>query len=118
MLRNARIIAWLLVIILTLLSVVPPWLRPNTNVSHNVEHFAALFVTGLAFGLGYNRRPVMVALVLVLFCAAIETVQLFVPGRHSRLSDFIVDAAAAMAGVTVAFVGDRVRARFQSIRGD
>jgi VanZ family protein len=84
MLRSARIIAWVLVFVLTLLSVVPPWLRPTTNVSHNVEHFAALFVTGVAFGLGYSRRPVIVALVLVFFCGAIEIVQLLVPRRHSR----------------------------------
>jgi VanZ family protein len=107
MLRSARIIAWVLVFILTLLSVVPPWLRPTTNVSHNVEHFAALFVTGVAFGLGYSRRPVIVGLVLVFFCAAIEIVQLLVPGRHARLSDFIVDAVAATAGVAAAFVGGR-----------
>jgi VanZ family protein len=104
MLRSFRTIAWLLVILLTLMSIAPPWLRPSTDLSHNVEHFAALFVTGLTFGLGYGRRPVMVALILVLFCAVIEIVQLFVPGRHSRLSDFIVDAAAAMAGVAVAFL--------------
>jgi VanZ family protein len=80
-------------------------LRPTTNVSHNVEHFAALFVTGVAFGLGYSRRPVIVALVLVFFCGAIEIVQLLVPGRHSRLSDFIVDALGAVTGVAAAFVG-------------
>jgi hypothetical protein len=60
MLRSARIVAWVLVFILTHLSVVPPWLRRTTNVSRNVEHFAALFVTGVAFGLGYSRRPVIV----------------------------------------------------------
>jgi VanZ family protein len=108
MLRSARIIAWLLVFILALLSVVPPELRPNTNLPHNVEHFAALFITGVAFGVGYRRRPLIVTSVLVFFCGAIEIVQLLVPGRHSRLSDFIVDAFAATAGVATAFVGGRV----------
>jgi VanZ family protein len=41
----------------------------------------------------------------VFFCGAIEIVQLLVPGRHSRLSDFIVDALGAVTGVAAAFVG-------------
>jgi VanZ family protein len=105
--RTVRIIAWLLAIIVTVLSVVPPWLRPSIDVPHNFEHFAALFGTGLAFGLGYARRPIVIALMLVVFSAAIEVVQLFVPGRHSRPSDFIVDTAAAVTGVAVAFVAGR-----------
>ncbi len=41
---------------------------------------------------------------LVLFAGAIELAQTFVPGRHARLSDFIVDAvtvgvAAAAASI-------------------
>ncbi len=116
--RTARVAAWLLALTVIMLSVVPPWLRPSTDVSHNFEHFAALFVTGLAFGFGYGRRPIVVALVLVLFSAAIEIVQLFVPGRHSRLSDFIVDALAACAGVALAFVAGRTRAKFQNVGAD
>ena len=103
-LKTARIIAWLLAVTVIVLSVVPPSLRPETDAPHNFEHFAALFVTGLAFGFSYHRRPIVVAFALVLFTAAIEIVQIFVPGRHSRLSDFIVDALAACAGVTLAFI--------------
>jgi VanZ family protein len=118
MLRTARIAAWLLAVTVTMLSVVPPWLRPGTDAPHIVEHFAALFVTGLAFGFGYDRRPVVVALALVLFAAAIEIAQIFVPGRHSRLSDFFVDVLAACAGVALAFVASRTRAKFPNVSAD
>jgi hypothetical protein len=56
----------------------------------------------LAFGLGYDIRHSRTALFLVTFPAAVEIVQLFVPGRHARLSDFLVDALAMTLGVWAA----------------
>jgi VanZ family protein len=44
---------------------------------------------------------------LVLFARAIELAQLFVPGRHSRLSDSIVDALAGCAGAVLASITAR-----------
>jgi len=35
----------------------------------------------------------------VFFSGAVEIAQLFVPGRHARLSDFIVDGLAITVGV-------------------
>ena len=81
-----------------MLSLVPPWLRPETDVPHDLEHFSIFFVTGAAFGVGYSRRPKLVAAVLVIFAAAVELAQIVDPGRHARVSDFIVDALAACVG--------------------
>ena len=44
-----------------------------------------------AFGFGYERRTKPLATILVPFCAFIEIAQLFVPGRHARLLDFVID---------------------------
>lgn len=104
----ARVTAWLVASAVAVLSFVPPSLRPETEVPHRFEHFIAFFVTGLAFGFGYDRRPVAAAAGLVLFSAAIEIIQIFVPGRHSRLSDFIVDALAVAIGVALAAVSVRI----------
>jgi VanZ family protein len=104
-----RGVAWLGLLAVIVLSVVPPALRPETAAPHKLEHFAAFLVIGLAFGLGYSRRPLRVALGVVAFCALIEIAQIFVPGRHARLSDFLVDAIAATAGVMLAaFAGRRL----------
>jgi hypothetical protein len=46
----------------------------------------------------------VVAIGLVIFAGAIELAQLFAPGRHARLSDFIVDASAACIGLAAALV--------------
>jgi VanZ family protein len=97
--RAARIAAWGLAAMIVVLSLVPPELRPETGAPHNIEHFVAYAATGLAFGLGYARRTAVLALALVIFSGCIELSQLLVPGRHARVSDFIVDALAMCFGV-------------------
>jgi len=94
--------AWLLLLAIVVLSVVPPDFRPVTPAPHNVEHLAIFFLTGLAFGLGYESRPFLQAIGLVAFSAAIELLQLSVPGRHARLSDFFVNAVSVALGIGLA----------------
>jgi hypothetical protein len=65
------------------------------------------FTTGFAFGVAYPDKPFALAIGIVIFCAAIELAQRWAPGRHARLSDFIVDAAAACIGLGAAFVAAR-----------
>jgi VanZ family protein len=96
----ARIAAWGLAAAIIVLSVVPPDLRPGTPIPHYLEHFAIYAVTGCAFGLGYGLRPSLLAMRLVIFSGCIEIIQLFIPGRHARFGDFLVDAIATCAGVT------------------
>jgi len=81
------------------LSVVPPTLRLETGLPHGIEHFVIYWGTGLAFALGYELKPALLATRLVFFSGAVEIAQLFVPGRHARLSDFIVDGLAITVGV-------------------
>ena len=99
LLPAAQIVAWILATTIAVLSVVPPDLRPETGVPHNLEHFLIYAATGIAFSLGYDRSPTVLAILLVLFSAAVEIAQLFVPGRHARLVDFVTDALAACTGV-------------------
>jgi VanZ family protein len=112
MLKAARITGWLLAAVIAVLSLVPPALRPETGAPHNLEHFAMFFVTAIAFGFGYNRRPIFTAVALVIFAGAIEIAQNFVPGRHARWSDFVVDAVALCIGTTMgSFIGVRTLQR-------
>jgi VanZ family protein len=89
--KAARIVAWNLAATIVILSLVPPALRPETGTPHNLEHFTICAATGFAFGLGYKRRRDLLAILLVIFVSSIEIAQLFVPGRHARLSDLIID---------------------------
>jgi VanZ family protein len=100
--KAARISAWSLAAVIVILSLVPPTLRPETGGPHSLEHFTIFAATGFAFGLGYKRRHDLLAVLLVIFSGSIEIAQLFVPGRHARLGDFIIDAVAACIGLVVA----------------
>lgn len=102
----ARVVAWTLVGAIIVLSVVPPTIRPQTPLPHTVEHFGIFFATGMAFGFAYFRRHVLLLMpLLVAFAGAVEVMQLPVPGRHARLSDFVVDASAGCLGAAVSVWG-------------
>jgi len=96
---SAAFVALGLATAIVALSVVPPSLRPETGLPHGIEHFVIYLATGLAFALGCELRPGLLATLLVFFSGAVEIAQLFVPGRHARLSDFIVDGLAMTVGV-------------------
>jgi VanZ like family len=105
-----RTVAWVLAIAIAVFSVVPPSLRLQTGLPHAFEHFAIFWVTGAAFTLGYTLTPLLV-IVLVVFSGAVEIVQLFIPGRHARVSDFIVDALACIIGLVTIAVLAQVQTR-------
>jgi len=99
-----RFVAWTSAAVIVILSIVPPGLRPETNIPHDLEHAGIFLLTGLAFGLAYDYAKGWFASYMVAFSAAVELVQLLVPGRHARLSDFVVDAAAICFGLMMAWL--------------
>lgn len=99
--RGARIGAWLLAVAIIVLSLVPTSLRPETDLPHDLEHFVIFIAAGIAFGVGYSRKPGWVTVWLVIFAGAIEIAQILAPGRHARLSDFFVDTLAACVGLAI-----------------
>lgn len=102
--RIFQIAAWLLAAAIVVLSLSPPSYRPVTDAPHNLEHFAIFVLTGFAFAIGYPHRYSLNVFGLLGFCAFIEIAQLLVPGRHSRLTDFVVDALATGLGIGTAFL--------------
>jgi VanZ family protein len=109
--KAARVAAWSLAAAIVILSLVPPALRPETSAPHSLEHFIIYAATGFAFGLGYKRRHDLLAVLLILFSTSVEIAQLFVPGRHARLSDLIIDAAAACIGLVMSSLLSPARVR-------
>jgi VanZ family protein len=100
--KTIRVAAWVFIAAIVVLSLVPPSLRPETGAPHSVERFTVYAATGFVFGLGYKHRHDLLTILLVIFSGSIEIAQLFVPGRHARLSDFIIDAIAACIGIAMA----------------
>jgi VanZ family protein len=107
----SRVAGWFLIVVIIVLSFVPPGYRPVAPVPHNMEHLSIFLPTGLAIGLGYERRHLSQSLALVALSAVIELIQLEIPGRHGRLSDFLVNAVSACLGVGLAALMPWVRQR-------
>src|ERR1700712_4997096 len=97
-----RIFAWLLTAAVTFATLGPPSLRPHSNLGQDGEHALAFVLIGLSFGAAYARHRIITAGVAVVLIGLLELLQLWMPGRHARLEDFIVDALAACAGIAAA----------------
>jgi VanZ family protein len=99
LLMSLRLTAWLLLLAVTVLTFVPAVLRPVSGLGQNVEHFTIFVLMGAAFAVAYRRYAYSIGLALLVFTGILELLQLFVPGRHARLSDFVVDALGVGVGM-------------------
>ena len=104
-----RAIAWALLATAIVLTVVPAQFRPVTGAPSSVEHFAMFFLIGSAFTFGYSRSDYPLCGAAIAFAGSLELLQLFVPGRHARLSDFVIDALSAVIGIALSGLIDRKR---------
>jgi hypothetical protein len=98
-----RVAAWIGILAILILSVVPAADRPVTGAGQSLEHLGAFAMFGGAFAVGYRLSLMRLILLAVLFCAAIEMLQIPLPSRHARVSDFLVDAAGACLAALCVF---------------
>jgi len=101
-----RLLAWALAAAVTFATLGPAQYRPHSDFGQNGEHGLAFMLVGFAFGVAYRHNRRITALLTVVMTGAIEILQFWAPGRHARLSDFIVDALAACAGLAMAVAVD------------
>jgi VanZ family protein len=106
-----KLIAWGLAAAVTFVTLGPAQFRPHAPFGHDGEHAFAFLLVGVAFGFAYAHRRTFVATVSVVMIALLEVLQLWVPGRHARVEDFVVDAMAACLGLTIAAGLEWIRAR-------
>lgn len=97
-----RIIAWILAAAVAFATLGPPTYRPHSELGQDGEHALAFILVGLAFGLAYGRNRWATVAVSVVMIGMLEILQLWMPGRHARLQDFVVDALAACVGLALA----------------
>ena len=102
-----RLIAWVLLATAIVLTVVPAEFRPVTGAPSPIEHFVMFFLIGSAFALGYSRSDYPLCGAAIAFAGSLELLQHFVPTRHARLSDFVIDALAAVIGIALSGLVDR-----------
>jgi VanZ family protein len=96
-----KVISWLLIGSLVIITFMPASGRPVTGLQHHLEHFAAFALTGLIFGFAYAWQLRTLLLSAFVFTLLLELGQVPLPTRHARLEDFIVDAAGACLAILV-----------------
>jgi hypothetical protein len=104
----ARIVAWISILAIIILSVVPAADRPVTGAGQLLEHLMAFAIVGGAFAIGYRLSLMRLMLLAVFFCAAIELLQIPLPTRHARVSDFLIDTAGACLAILCVFVARQI----------
>ena len=109
-----RLSAWLLAAAVTFATLGPPRYRPHAHLGQDGEHALAFILIGLAFGLAYRQNRALTAAVAVVLTGALELAQLWMPGRHARVEDFIVDALTACVGFVAAALLERCARRFRT----
>lgn len=100
----ARLLGWAALCAIVALTCVPPAWRLVTGAPHSAEHFAIFLLAGGLFALGYRRNPIVIGALAVAVIGALELIQLFVPGRHARAIDFVVNALGACGGIAAAWL--------------
>ncbi len=104
MTRLIRLAAWLLLAAIVVATLGSPSLRPQSSFGHDTEHAFAFILLGAAFGLGYAERRTELVFAAIPMIGAIELLQLWAPGRHARIEDFVVNLLAfwmALAAVSL-----------------
>lgn len=99
-----RLFAWLLAAAVIFATLGPASSRPHAPITHDGEHVLAFVLVGLAFACAYPRQRLPAAGISVVLIGILELLQLFVPGRHARLEDFLVDAVSALFGFVIATI--------------
>jgi len=109
-----RSFAWLLAAAVALVTLGPPGLRPHSDLGQDGEHALAFILIGLVFGLAYPRRRLATTAIAVVMIAALELLQLWAPGRHARMEDFVVDAGTVCLGFALATIADWLTTRLRA----
>lgn len=107
-----RLVAWLLAVAVTFVTLGPQDVRPHPVLGQQGDHALAFLLIGIFFGLAYPQRRWTVSAVAVALIGLLEIMQLWVPGRHARFEDFVVDALSACVGFALSAAADRMMAQF------
>jgi hypothetical protein len=111
-----RMGAFILIAAVVFATLGPPRYRPHSSLGQDSEHAFAFVLVGLAVGLAFLQRRLLVAATSIVLIGLLEIMQLWAPGRHARLEDFLVDAATACIGLAFAAAAGWFAARWSESR--
>ena len=88
------------IIALPILSWLPGRYITRTVLGPHAEHFIAYLGTTIVMGLAFQKRPRpdIQCLLLILYAAVLEAGQIYSPGRHASINDFMFSATGVVIG--------------------
>ena len=102
----ARVLAWIGIMGIIVLSVVPANERPTLAqgwfgalFGDIIEHVAAFALVAGAFAIGYRFSLFRLLTFAFFYCGGIELLQVPLPTRHARVSDFVIDFAGSAVAI-------------------
>jgi hypothetical protein len=110
-----RTAAWLAVIIIIVLSLIPGEYRPQSGMPKPAEHFAAYFLTAVVFVWWYGPYYTWIIAGLCGLSALMETLQIWIPGRDGEFIDFVASSGGVVSGV---IIGAAVLCAVRLVRGN
>jgi len=99
--KLTRMGAWLAVLTIIVLSVVPGYMRPDILGNDYAEHFTAYLIAGGLFAIGNQISILSSGALLAISAGSLELVQLWIPGRIASTGDFAAGAIGACLGLLV-----------------
>lgn len=100
MILLSRLASIFLLALIVFATLSPIGLRPHFGDA-NLERALAYLLLGSALALSFPRHTARAAFFVVGIAAMLEALQLIDPGRHGRIEDMIVKAAAGLFGIAV-----------------
>ncbi|RWM24475.1 VanZ family protein [Mesorhizobium sp.] len=96
----SRLAALVLLAAITFATLSPIQMRPHLSDA-NVERALAYALFGVALALGFRGRLVQAMLFVCAVAGVLELLQVIDPGRHARLQDALLKAAAGLIGIAM-----------------
>jgi VanZ family protein len=107
----SRWLAWLLVLVIAVITLAPIELRPVTAAPANWERFGTFMAIGALFCLGYPHHRWRIAGLVIGLAGLFEMLQYVSPSRHGRLPDGLVKVAGALLGMVACVVAECISKR-------
>ena len=95
--------AWLSILIVLLVTLVPIGWRPATGLSPNIERLCVMAAVGALFAAAYPRRFWLIVLTLSLTSAMVEPLQFIAAGRHPSLRDVEFKSLGVAIGAVLGY---------------
>ncbi|WP_189521253.1 hypothetical protein [Mesorhizobium sp. M1B.F.Ca.ET.045.04.1.1] len=96
----SRLAALVMLAAIAFATLSPIQMRPHLGDA-NLERALAYALFGLALAFGFRARLVQAMLFVCTVAGVLELLQAIDPGRHARLQDALVKAAAGLMGIAV-----------------